>query len=242
MTGTGNGGASSGTGTLGRRFKHGLIAFMAMALVVPAVFMEAQGAGGTTTPAAVSPSKNSFGFPNWYQDTTGTRLEPCLDVTDPFCVVLPNPGVFDPAFPMVMPDNFPDEFFYSVTDSDKVATPGCGGTRPGRASVRLALEGAFANGLPAANDQMVFGRARIIVSSGLCPNTTYTFTHPYGTMTATTNDLGGVPRNQGTEDIGCAPVAPQTCDFSLALRGPVNQSFPSLGSERRATGTGRLPR
>ena len=73
-------------------------------------------------PAAVSPTLNLFGFPNWYQDTTGTRIEPCLDVNDPFCVVLPNPGVFDPAFPMVLPDNFPDEFFYSVVDSDRKST------------------------------------------------------------------------------------------------------------------------
>ena len=242
MTGTGNGGTLSGTGTLGRRFKHGLIAFMAMALMVPAVFMEAQGAGGTTTPAAVSSTKNSFGFPNWYQDTTGTRLEPCLDVTDPFCVVLPNPGVFDPAFPMELPDNFPDEFFYSVVDSDKVSTPGCNGTRPGKASLRIAVEGAFVNGNPAANEQMVFGRIRPVVTSGLCPNTQYTFTHPFGTVTLTTNELGGVPVAASTEDIGCAPAPPNTCDFSLALRGSRQPELPALGPECRTPGTHRLPR
>ncbi|MBI3241374.1 MAG: choice-of-anchor D domain-containing protein [Chloroflexi bacterium] len=177
------------------------------------------------TPAAVSPTLNQFGFPDWYQDTTGTRLDSCLDINDPFCVVLPNPGVFDPALPMDMPDNFPDEFFYSVIDSDKLTTPGCNGTRPGKAFLRIAVEGAFVNGLPADNEQMVFGRVRVRITSGLCPNTAYTFTHPFGTMTLTTNEFGGTRVVDGTQDIGCAPVSPQTCDFSLALRGPVNQSF-----------------
>ena len=224
MTGT-EFGTGTGTARWGGGVKQGLVAFMAMALMVPAVFMEAQGAGGTTTPAAVSATKDPFGFPDWYQDTTGVRLEPCLDVTDPNCVVLPNPGVFDPALPMDIPDNFPDEFFYQVADSDKLVTPGCSGTRPGRAYLRSAVEGAFVNGLPADNEQMVFGRERVVVTSGLCPNTDYKFTHPYGTITLHTNELGGVPRNQGTVDIGCAPLALETCDFSQALASPVVQSF-----------------
>ncbi len=177
------------------------------------------------TPAAVSTTRDPFGFPDWYQDASDTRLEPCLDINDPFCVVLPNPGVFDPALPMEMPNNFPDEFFYSVIDSDKLTTPGCNGTRPGKAILRIALEGAFVNGLPADNEQMVFGRVRVRITSGLCPNTEYTFTHPFGTMTLTTNEFGGTRVVDGTQDIGCAPVSPQTCDFSLVLRGPVSQSF-----------------
>jgi hypothetical protein len=177
------------------------------------------------TPAAVSTTLNQFGFPDWYQDTTGTRLEPCLDVNDPFCVVLPNPGVFDPALPMDMPDNFPDEFFYSVIDSDKLDTPGCNGTRPGKVFLRIALEGAFANGLPVDGEQVVFGRVRVRITSGLCPNTEYTFVHPFGTMTLTTNEFGGTPTPAGTQDFGCAPIIGQLCDFSLALLGPVSQSF-----------------
>jgi Abnormal spindle-like microcephaly-assoc'd, ASPM-SPD-2-Hydin/HYDIN/CFA65/VesB-like, Ig-like domain len=178
-------------------------------------------------PAAVSPGLGAFGFPDWYQDTNGTRLEPCLDVTDANCIILPNPGVFDPALPMDMPDNFPDEFFYSVVDSQALDTPGCGGTRPGRALLRIALEGAFVNGLPAVNEQMVFGRIRVRVTGGLCPNTTYTFAHPFGTLTRTTDDLGGIKPVVGTEDVGCAPVPAtgQTCDFALALRSPVLTSF-----------------
>ncbi len=211
------------------KIKSGLrtsVAILAMiAILISNISVFAAPSLAAVTTAAVSTTLNPFGFPDWYQDTTGMRIEPCLDVDDPFCVVLPNPGVFDPALPMDMPDNFPDEFFYSVIDSDTLATPGCNGTRPGKALLRIAVEGAFVNGLPADNEQMVFGRIRTRVSSGLCPNTDYTVTHPFGTMIIHTNEFGGVPVVTATEDIGCAPVTPQTCDFALALRGPVSQSF-----------------
>jgi hypothetical protein len=96
---------------------------LALALVMMTCLTAAVAGPAATTLAAVSPTLNQFGFPDWYQDTAGTRIEPCLDVNDPFCVVLPNPGVFDPALPMDLPANFPDEFFYSVVDSDVIATP-----------------------------------------------------------------------------------------------------------------------
>jgi hypothetical protein len=211
---------------LRERVKAGLRnALVIMALLVDLIPLAATTPALAATAAAVSPTLNQFGFPDWYQDTTGTRLAPCLDINDPFCVVLPNPGVFDPALPMDMPDNFPDEFFYSVVDSEKLTTPGCNGTRPGKAFLRIAVEGAFANGLPADNEQMVFGRVRVRVTSGLCPNTTYTFTHPFGTMTLTTNEFGGTRVVDGTQDLGCFPIPGLLCDFSLALRSPVTQSF-----------------
>lgn len=199
--------------------------FIILAILLNLLPFKTAPAYAAPTPAAVSSTLNQFGFPDWYQDTTGTRLDPCLDINDPFCVVLPNPGVFDPALPMDMPGNFPDEFFYSVVDSEKLTTPGCNGTRPGKAFLRIALEGAFVNGLPADNEQMVFSRVRVRITSGLCPNTQYTFTHPFGTMTLTTNEFGGTRVVDGTQDIGCAPVIGQLCDFSLALRSPVAQSF-----------------
>ncbi len=40
---------------------------------------------------------------------------------------------------------------------------------------------------------MVFGRIRVRVTSGLCPNTTYQFRHPFGTEMFTTNAAGGIP-------------------------------------------------
>ena len=63
---------------------------------------------------------------------------------------------------------------------------------------------------------MVFGRIRVKVTSGLCPNTTYRFRHPFGTEVFTTNAAGGVPANVGTQDIGCVPAATVPCDFTKA--------------------------
>jgi len=142
------------------------------------------------------------------------RLEPCLDVASGHCVVLADP-TFNPASPLNFPTNFPGEFFYAVADSNPIATDGCGGlTTPGTAFTRLALEGSFANGTPVSGDQTTFGRIRISVTSGLCPNTPYTFQTPFATITLTTNAVGGFPKTGGTTDVGCG-AAP--CNFADAL-------------------------
>ena len=97
----------------------------------------------------------------------------------------------------MFPTNFPDEFFYASATSENVPTAGCAGTAPGRALVTLALEGAFVNGDPAAGEQMAFGRIRVRVTSGLCPNTTYEFRHPFGTETFTTDEAGAHAAERG---------------------------------------------
>ena len=175
-------------------------------------------------PAVASALDPANGFPLWYEDSGGTRLEPCLDPADGNCVVLGDAG-YDPARAQVFPTNFPEEFFYLVAESSRIATPGCQGTRRGTASVRLALEGAFANGAPAPGEQMVFGRVRLTVTSGLCANGTYTATTPFGAIAFRADSAGGLARNQGTTDVGCVPAAPATCDFRLALTSPVARSF-----------------
>ena len=178
-----------------------------VALGVPS----ASAAGSTSS--AVDPVGH---FPVWYQDSAANRVEPCIDPSDANCV-LPASEFFDPTQRMVFPSNYPDEFFYALADSDLIQTPGCQGTVPGKASVRLALEGAFINGKPANGDQMVFGRIRVKVTSGLCPNTTYHFKHPFGTEVFTTNAAGAVPANVGTQDVGCLAVTPTSpCDFTKA--------------------------
>jgi hypothetical protein len=184
------------------------------------VALSGKGTGGL---AAISSTLDPYGYPDWYQDENGVQTVPCLDAADPNCVVLADAG-FIPALPLVFPTNFPGEFFYSVVDSDKVATPGCpsDGVAPDIAFVRMAVEGTFVNGAPVAGDQIVFGRIRITVKGGLCKNTTYAFTHPYGTELLTTNGAGAIPPNAGTEDIGCL-AAP--CDFNLALSSRVFGGF-----------------
>jgi len=55
------------------------------------------------------------------------------------CTLLPNPGVFDPALPIVFPTNFPDEAFYFTADANVVGS--------GIDLIYVAaLEAAFARG------------------------------------------------------------------------------------------------
>ena len=63
------------------------------------------------------------------------------------------------------------------------------------------------------------------VTGGLCPGQTTTSSPRTATTTLTANADGGIARNRGTEDIGCTPVAPDTCDFTVALSSRVLASF-----------------
>jgi Big-like domain-containing protein len=175
-------------------------------------------------PAVAPTTDPANGYPLWYEDANGLRVEPCLNSADPFCVLLADPG-FNPANPVVFPTNFPVEYFYFVADSDKLTTPGCpaAGVSPGIAKWRGALEGSFLNGTVIPGDQMTFTRTKI-VAGGLCPNTTYVFTTPYGADSVTTNASGQVVANKkgATIDIGCA-AAP--CDFSAVLPSRVMGAF-----------------
>lgn len=206
-------------------------ALLVVALVTPVVTAGLAQSNAVSAAANVSAGLGQYGFPLWYEDATGVRVDSCLDTSDPHCVLLPSPGVFDTQQPILFPSNFPDEFFYSLADSEKLTTPGCAGAadplaaNPGLAFARLAVEGAFVNGPPAIGDQMVFGRVRIVVRGGLCPNTSYSFTHPYGITTLTTDASGSIKPVVGTVDIGCRPVATQPCDFSLALGSPLSTGY-----------------
>src|SRR5438477_8754306 len=87
-----------------------------------------------TTPLfGLGPVDPVHGFPQYYQDSTGLALQPCLDlVCDP---ALPVP---DPTLPVSFPNNFPDEFFYSrVINTMTVGTM--------KVIYVAALEGSFAN-------------------------------------------------------------------------------------------------
>src|SRR5919202_3808086 len=68
---------------------------------------------------AFGPVSGENGFPAWYKDSAGTRLELCVDVNDPNCAAAaPLP---DPSKPMSFPDNFPDEAFYQLADNKMLA-------------------------------------------------------------------------------------------------------------------------
>src|SRR5262249_43139343 len=140
----------------------------------------------------------------------------CLDPTAAsHCILLADAG-YNPLLPLALspsgPNNFPVEFFYTVTDSDKLTLPGCAGVGGGKLTYRAALEGSFLKGVAVWGDQDTFTRTKIVVGSGaLCANTTYAFVTPYGTDLITTDTSGGVVANKkgATVDVGCA-VAP--CD------------------------------
>ena len=142
---------------------------------------------------AVGPVDPDNGFPLWYEDTDGTRLELGLDPTDPNlpALELPTPGA-----PVVFPTNFPDEAFYFAAEAEMLVGGPAGSAR---ARLILALEAAFAGiGAVAAGQQMVFGRVRLRIDD-VEPGATYTATHPYGVLSGVADDRGRVFE---TEDIG----------------------------------------
>ncbi len=157
----------------------------------------------------VGPIDEANGFPLWYKDTSGQRLELCLDPNDALCIMgdVPTPGA-----PVDFPTNFPDEAFWSVGDS-ALATNGAGG----KALLVTAVEAAFASadGLPAQGQQSSFGRIRIR-AAGVVDGATYKVTHPYGVDTLVA-ETGAVKGLNATEDIGDL-VGGGTFEQTLASR------------------------
>ena len=164
------------------------------------------------------------GFPSWYRDSNGIRLEGCWQTGDPLCEPLPD-EIPNPDAPSTYPDNFPGEHFYQMADASLAA--GAAGT----VDVVLNLEGAFATDLVIDGDQVVFGRVRIRAKDA--PNGTYRVTHPYGIDEFTITDGAGI---NSTEDIGIAPGA-----FGGALRSRIGpyltwDTFGSTGPDAPPAG------
>lgn len=155
----------------------------------------------------VGPIDETNGFPLWYQDTNGTRLELCVDPGDANCIMgdIPTPGQ-----PVSFPDNFPDEAFWSVADSSIDAGGG------DKALLVTAVEAAFGGpGSVARGQQISFGRVRVRVS-GLVDNADYKVTHPYGVDTFTA-EAGAFKGINDTQDVGSlTPTG--TFDETLAAR------------------------
>jgi hypothetical protein len=146
--------------------------------------------GGTVGLKRVGPIDEASGYPLWYQDTTGTRLELCLDPGDANCIV---GAVQTPGAPVVFPTNFPDEAFYSNAGASI-------STGSGTAKLVTGIEAAFAGaGTPAKGQQITFGRIRV-VATGLTAGADYTVTNPYGSHTWTAE--AGTRGIFDTQDIG----------------------------------------
>jgi PKD repeat protein len=158
--------------------------------------------------AAVGPVSAADGFPVWYKDKNGLRLEPCgISSPDPMCPAVG--AVPDPSAPVSFPNNYPDEGFYSSTAAKL-------DTAAGKALGEIDLEQAFRNGPVAPGDQVTFARVRLKLLNAT-PNVDYTFTSPAGVKTLQASD----PKKPGlifdTEDIGVGGVG----DFTGALGGRV---------------------
>ena len=137
---------------------------------------------------AVGPTDPDNGFPLWYEDTDGTRLELGLDPNDPNlpALELPTPGA-----DVVFPTNFPDEAFYFAAEAEMLVGGPAG---PARARLILALEAAFGGtGAVVDGQQMVFGRVRLRIDD-VEPGATYTATGPYGQISGEADDRGRVSR------------------------------------------------
>jgi hypothetical protein len=146
----------------------------------------------------VGPINALNGFPVWYKDENGLKLQLNVDPNDPFSGITPA-DLPNPEQPISFPDNFPSEAFYFAAEAEMETGTG------ERARLVLALEAAFANEIPVDGDQIVFGRVRIRVA-GLQPNATYMVTHPYGVDTFIAEPDGdGFGEINATEDIGICP-------------------------------------
>jgi hypothetical protein len=130
---------------------------------------------------AAGPVNPATGYPDWYQDADGLKLQLCVD-GPPLCSAA--------GADLVAPDG---EGFWWRAQAD-VAIGG------GAAKMALAQEAAFVN-----NDRVTFGRVRVVIV-GAGASTTYTVRHPYGTLTITTDGIGN---GRSSTDIGCggAPCA-----------------------------------
>lgn len=177
-----------------------------LVLALPASPASAQQANDQRVAGPVNPD---HGFPFWYQDATGLRLDLCLEQNGLCLTEEP-----DPNSPISFPDNFGGEAFWWAAETSVEAN----GVS---ALLTLASEAAFANEEPVDGDQVAFGRVRIR-ASGLEPGTTYRVTHPYGADTFVAENA--VRNINDTRDIGCFDT-PCADNFARATQSPVFGGF-----------------
>lgn len=155
--------------------------------------------------AEVGPIDPRTGFPLWYEDATGRRLELVWQPGDDLA-----PVDLDAESGQLRGLPFPGEAFYMSAESRFTA-----GTGRDEVEIRviLALEATFGGtGDVADGQQIVFGRIRFRIDDAV-PDQLYRLTHPYGVVEGRASNKGRV---FVTEDIGVTPLA-----FSEALSGQI---------------------
>jgi len=229
---------------------HPLLSKTAAALVVSALAQGvAQAALFAVDPGPYVPANGSFAA--WYQDTHGRTLELCLSkavssrvpsapgAPTYMCNLLPAPGIFDDAQPLVFPTNFPDEAFWFTGDGTIVDA-----ARGIDLTYVSAVEAAFSGGDPIEGDQISFARIRIRVDVPTAG--TYVITHPYGVDVFNVDTPGRRAINM-TRDIGIG--VPKTYDGALkgdvgpflrSVNGPYTETNPLTGSAEQFVGDPNL--
>ncbi|MDQ3637905.1 MAG: hypothetical protein M3426_07910 [Actinomycetota bacterium] len=170
--------------------------------------------------AGVAPRVDRTGFPAWYQDDTGARVNLCVD--NRLCLggdTRPNRS--RPASPTVdanprrpgLQPNMPDEAFYPIARAETELDQG------GRIRWRGVLEGAFSSPVPRDGRQITFTRVQVTGSdinlAAYPAGTEFRFVTPYGEMTATVNGDGTLERGRvesppGTKANGFTPPVTET--------------------------------
>jgi hypothetical protein len=214
----------------GTHSKHSPLAAVALAclafgaLAPDAVAQDTPQPHGPVGLKRVGPVDDYYGYPYWYEDTTGLKLGICKNTG--MCFFGANP-LAPLSFPQTVADaqagnyNWPDEMFYYAAENLEIAA------RPSRARVlwNVAVEGAFATGEVMPGQQVVFARLRIRLRS-LAPESAYTIRHPYGEDVIETDLEGGAFY---TRDLGMA-----VGDFSGALYGDVGPFLVPTGFNRNS--------
>jgi hypothetical protein len=167
------------------------------AVVLAALALASQARANLAVTGLMNPQT---GFPAWYEDPNGTRLELCI--ADPGCPI--SPPVLEPVAPN-------DEAFYSLVSGTAIGPAGQ------EATMDFATEAAF------LDTPVTFGRVQVTMS-GMQPDSDYTFTYPYGTAVWTTdaggNMVGGF-RAAARHEVGCFTGFATPCDATLGTEiGP----------------------
>lgn len=185
------------------------------------------------------------GFPLWYRDANGLKLQLCLDQA----VERAGGGVFFPCLteepvagaPISFPLNFGAEAAWWMATAAAVYTSRQGDVLTAGGDILFvgALEAAFGANLGAVDgDQIAASSIRLRISvprPGI-----YRVTHPYGTFDYALTDAGRRAINQ-TQDIGnlALPGPPPFGDFTRALpdgEAPFGGEPPPLGFDFSAEG------
>ncbi len=139
-----------------------LMAFLALFLLIV-------GTSASSWALISGPMSLQTGFPLWYEDEAGNRMEICLN---PACI--PEPVTIGDSFSEQI--GFGAEAFFWTAG----ALVPAGATPPGLVLVEFAMEAAWAAEVPNKGDWFPFTRIRIRLDTDLPGD--YTIAHPFGTV------------------------------------------------------------